>query len=201
MNKPTRILKILSGILSFSLIIAVVLLQACKDDEDDTNTNGGNGGTTDDPLVGFYQFVSAEFNEEITIVVDTDTVDYVPGDDAAPYVQGGLFGSAPCQDPQNAALELRNNFEAYYACLNEPNELKMGTWDLSDTRTKLFLNISNPGPFQVIIDDVDLSQNILTGDITNLPVPKVDSIPVGQALPGGGLNLQLVNVHVVFNQE
>jgi len=147
-------------------LMSLVFVQSCKDKDDDDD----NGGTTVDPYSGFYKFISATFNNTDTIIFGQDTMIYQPGDDASIYVANGLLGLAPCQDQANAALELRSNFESYYACINEPNSLKQGTWAVSADRKILTLNITNPAPFAVTIANVQLQNNVLTGTITNLPI-------------------------------
>jgi hypothetical protein len=64
--------------------------------------------------------------------------------------------------------------------------------------TILTLNISDPADFVVHITEIVLADNKLSGNISSLPMPYDTSIPVGDPLPGGGINFQVANVSVVF---
>ncbi len=171
------------------LIMTLAVIFACKKDDD-------NPPAPLNPLVGTYTFIASTFNDPITVIVNGDTNNYVAGDDAFLFVGGGLLGSAPCDNADNAALQLRANFTSFYVCLGESNEAQQGTWVANDTI--LTLNISNPANFVVFITDLDLTDNKLTGNIPSLPMPYDTSIPVGDPLPNGNFNFQIANVTVEF---
>ncbi|NQT76195.1 MAG: hypothetical protein HQ565_00670 [Bacteroidetes bacterium] len=173
------------------LIMALSVIFACKKD-DNTPPAPVN------PIVGTYTFIASTFNDPITVIVNGDTNHYVAGDDAYLFVGGGLLGAAPCDNADNAALDLRANFTSFYVCLGESNEAQQGTWSINEENTILKLNISNPANFPVFITNLDLTDNKLTGNIPSLPMPYDTSIPVGDPLPGGGFNFQAANVTVEF---
>jgi hypothetical protein len=177
------------------LIILVGVISACKKDD---NNDNENPPAPQNPIVGTYNFVSSVFNDPITVIVNGDTNHYVAGDDASLFVGGGLLGAAPCDNADNAALDLRANFTSFYVCLGENNEAQQGTWSINDANTILQLNISNPANFVVFITNMKLEGNILSGNIPSLPMPYDTSIPVGDPLPGGGINFQTANVTVEF---
>ncbi len=184
MMKKSSLLVKVSRLMMLLAMVSLVVFQACKDDDDDDDNNNTPAV---DPYSGFYKFTSASFVNTDTIIIGQDTTIYQPGDDASIYVATGLLGLAPCQDQDNAALELRSNFESFYACLNETNSLKQGTWGVSPDRTVLTLNITNPAPFSVIINDVTLQNNVLTGIIANLPIVS-------------GVTYKFVTVNTTFNK-
>jgi hypothetical protein len=173
------------------LIMAVGVIFACKKDDD-------NPPAPINPIVGTYTFIASTFNDPITVIVNGDTNNYVAGDDAFLFVGGGLLGAAPCDNADNAALELRANFTSFYVCLGENNEAQQGTWSINEENAILKLNISNPADFVVFITDLDLTNNKLTGNIPSLPMPYDTSIPVGDTLPNGDLNFQIAKVTVEF---
>lgn len=179
------------------LLIALLVMTACKKDDNNDDNNDPPPAAVN-PMVGTYAFVAATFNAPITVIVNGDTNNYAVGDDAFLFVGGGLLGAAPCDNADNAALELRDNFISYYICQNESNESQQGTWSSNDDYSTLTLNIANPATFSVGIIEVDLSNDMLKGKIINLPMPYDTSLPVGDPLPGGGINFQIANVSVEF---
>lgn len=177
------------------ILLALLVLAACKKDDTDENTDPP---APVNPMVGTYAFIAATFNEPITVVVNGDTNHYQAGDDAFIFVGGGLLGAAPCDNADNAALQLRADFTSWYVCQGESNEAQQGTWEPVSNNTILKLNIANPADFVVSIGDIDLSNNKLTGTIPALPMPYDTSLPVGDPLPGGGINFQVAQVYVEF---
>jgi len=192
--KRSKVISILTG-LSF-VLLAMLVVVACKKDDDGDDNN--NPPAPVNPLVGTYAFISATFNQPITVIVNGDTNNYQAGDDAFIFVGGGLLGAAPCDNADNAALQLRDDFTSWYVCQGEANESQQGTWEPKVDNTVLRLNISDPADFVVDIIDVILTEDKLTGTIPQLPMPYDTSIPVGDPLPGGGINFQIASVSVEF---
>lgn len=180
------------------IIVALFVAMACKKDDDgDDNTTPQ---PTPNPLVGTYTFVAATFNEPITVIVNGDTNNYQAGDDAYIFVGGGLLGAAPCDNADNAALQLRDDYTSWYVCQGESNESQQGTWEPLADNTVLKLFISDPADFVVSIGITELTNTTLKGQILTLPMPYDTSIPVGDPLPGGGVNFQVAQVSVEFNR-
>jgi hypothetical protein len=179
------------------VMLAMLMFVACK--KDDGNDDDQPPAPVN-PLVGTYTFIAATFQDDVTIVVQGDTNHYAPGDDAYLFVQGGLLGTAPCDNEDNAALELRSDFTSWYVCLGENNEAQQGTWEPLNDNNVIKLNIAVPASFVVNITNIDLSGNKLLGTIPSLPLPYDTSIPVGDPLPGGGINFQVASVSVEFDK-
>jgi len=177
-------------------LLAIIIIAGCKKDDNENN----DPPAPVNPLVGTYNFVAATFNEPITVIVNGDTNHYLAGDDAFLFVGGGLLGAAPCDNADNAALQLRADFTSWYVCHGESNEAQQGTWEPVLDNTILKLNISNPADFVINITNIDLSDNKLIGDIPALPMPYDTSLPVGDPLPGGGINFQVAKVSVEFTK-
>jgi hypothetical protein len=178
------------------LLMAALVITACKkdDDDDDNNNNNPTPPTFEEQIVGTYQFISATFNQPITMTNNGTPVVFAEGDDAYLFVGEGLLGSAPCDNADNAAMEMRADFTAYYACLGEDNEAQMGTWEANEEAAVLTLNMTNPLPFSIPINNVTIDGSELAGDILQLPVPIEMTQPVGVT------NMQMANVAVVFNK-
>jgi len=192
-------IKITSCLKNLALILlTIIIIGGCKKDSDPEENPPP---APVNPLVGTYTFIAATFNAPITVILlNGDTTHYEAGDDAYPFVGGGLLGAAPCDNADVAALELRADFTSWYVCLGESNESQQGTWEPVNDNTILKLNISDPADFVVNIIDIDLSNDKLTGNIPALPMPYDASLPVGEPLPGGGINFQVAKVSVEFNQ-
>ena len=148
--------------------------------------------TLEEQLVGTYTFTSATFNNQVTMTNNGVPVIFEAGADAYQFVGEGLLGSAPCDNADNAAMELKADFTAYYACLNENNESQMGTWSVNEDDAILTLNMTDPLPFSIPITQIVLTETKLTGVIEQLPVPIEITEPVGI------LNMQMANVSIEF---
>ena len=193
-NKITSLLSWLSLIL-----IAAVLLSACKKDD---NGDNNDPPAPENPLVGTYSFISATFNEPISVIMmNGDTNHYQTGDDAFQFVGGGLLGAAPCDNADNARLQLRSDYTSWYVCQNEANESQQGTWEFDDEKDILKLSIFDPADFLIHITEVDIDSGKLTGRIPALPMPFDVRLPVGEELPGGGINFQAADVSVEFLKQ
>jgi hypothetical protein len=177
--------------LSLGLCITALILLFVACDE--------NGEETD-PLVGTYVFEYATFNDTVHITVQQQEMAFPPGTDAATFVGPGLLGAAPCDNAENAAIELKEDGTVYFACLNETNEEQMGTWSINKERTELTLNISTPAPFLLNITDLDATTTSFAGTVTNFPLPIDASIDIGQPLPQGGFNYQTASVDISFKR-
>jgi len=181
------------------LFLVTFLVAACTKD-DDNGDNNNPPPPTPNPLAGTYSFISATFNEPITVIVNGDTNNYQAGDDASIFVGGGLLGAAPCANEDNARLQLRDDFTSWYVCQGESDESQQGTWEPLSNNTILKLYIANPADFVVSISITDLTDVLLSGEILALPMPYDTSIPVGDPLPGGGINFQVAQVSVQFTR-
>jgi len=153
-----------------------------------------------DPLVSKYVFTSATFNEAVTITVQQVEMEFPAGSDASLFVGPGILGAAPCDDLQNAAIELKENGTTFYTCLGESNELQMGTWQINSARTILTLNISTPQTFSLNITGLDIKTNSFSGTVENFPLPINAGVELGGSLPGGFVNYQTGSVEVTFTK-
>ena len=179
------------GFTGLMLAAIGLLLVTCDKKEEETI----------DPLVGTYTFTSATFNDTVRMKVPIiGNIILLPGTNGSDFVSQGLLGAAPCDDSTNAAVELRNDKTTYYVCLNETNEEQMGTWIINTERTELILNISNPQPFSLNISSLNITGNEFSGTVENFPLPVDASYPLGDPLPGGGINYQTSSVDLTFTK-
>ena len=176
--------------LGFLVAISSFLMVSCDE----------NGEEEVDALVGTYIFTSATFNNSVNIIIQEVEVEIPAGSDAALYVADGLLGAAPCDNAQNAAVELKENGTTFYACLNETNEDQLGTWSINSDRTEMDFNISNPAPFQLKITDLSITETSFSGTVTNFPLPVDAGYDLGQKLPGGGYNIQFASIDLTFTR-
>jgi hypothetical protein len=174
----------------FLLAAGAILLATCEK----------KNGEEVDALVGVYTFTSATLNEAVSLKLQGLDVTIPAGADASLFITEGLLGSAPCDDPDNAAVELRNDGKAFYVCQTEENEQQMGTWLINTDRTVLDLNISYPQAFQLKISDLTIESGSFSGTVENFPLPKDTSIELGEELPGGGVNYQTASVSLTFTR-
>ena len=184
-------------LLYFSVLLLFSFgLLSCGDDD-------GEETPEVEPLVGTYTFRSATFVNGVTITIDGQEITFPEGTDATVFVEGGLLGSAPCDDPENAALELRENGQGFLVCIGEDNEEQAGTWEVDHESEEITLLITNlaPVPVTVLIEDFTLENNVLSGRVSNFPLVKDNQYPMGATLPGGGgLNLQTTSVDIEFDK-
>jgi hypothetical protein len=176
---------------SLGLILAalVLLLVSCDKKTEEV-----------DELVGTYVFASASFNDTVYIIIQDNQVEFLPGSDAAAFVGPGLLSSAPCENPQNAAIELSSDGKANYACLNETNKEQMGVWSINADRTILTLTLSNPAPFALTISGLEITANSFSGTVENFPLPINAGYDLGAMLPGAIINYQVASVDLTFNR-
>jgi hypothetical protein len=178
----------ISGLFIAVLALLLVTCEKKKDDEVD-------------PLVGIYTFTSATFNDTVRMKVPVfGDITIMPGGDASLLVSEGLLGAAPCDDSDNAAVELKSDGKIFYSCQNETNEAQMGTWLINVDRTILTLNISNPQAFQLTISDLNITASAFSGTVENFPLPLDANFELGANLPGGLPNIQFKSVDLTFTK-
>jgi hypothetical protein len=97
-------------------------------------------------------------------------------------------------------LQLRADYTSWYVCDGETNQSQQGTWEFNDDKDVLKLSIFDPADFLINISEVVIDNNTLSGRIPALPMPYDVSIPVGDPLPGGGINFQVADVAVEFSK-
>ena len=172
----------------YLFLVLSFALMACNEDD--------NGSTTQkDEVAGTYAFKSATFVNGVEIKLNGQPTSFPANSDATAYVNAALLGEAPCNDAENAALELRENGELYLVCKGENNEALAGTWEVNEAGTQIRLKITNP-PFTLLIENFKLENNILSGRISNFPLVKDDQYKLGAPLPSGGINAQTTAVDI-----
>jgi hypothetical protein len=176
-------------LMGFPMAALVMLLISCDED---------NGEP--DPLVGTYTFAAATFNDSVQIIISDVPVDFTPGSDASGFVGPGLLAAAPCDNPENAVIELMDDGTTWFTCLNETNQEQMGTWSIKSDRSVLTLYISNPRAFSLTATDLVETETSFAGTVELFPLPKDAGVELGSTLPGGLPNFQTASVDIKFNR-
>ena len=171
----TKKFKFLNGtiraVLGSSLLLVLLFIVSCDKGGDDPEPEPY-------PLPGVYTFHKAVLQTEITMpfeIVPGVPIVIPAGRDITDEMAGGLLEEAPCDNPENGAVELKANNELFFTCIGESNELKAGTWDVNSDRTELTLVLSVAiGTLNLKIEDftIDESNDIIGGTIGGFPITK-----------------------------
>jgi len=175
----TNRLEILKRAVTATLLVLLTIsisfvFTGCGDD--------GDSPAEPETLTGVYQMqkvvTTADYKiGEVTIIPS--------GTDITEMAAGGILAAAPCSNPANAAVDLRDNGSLYLTCVGESGELSAGTWTENSSLTTLSLNLSSP-PFpqalQLSVTNITRNATSIVGDINNLILPAemiADLLPPG----------------------
>jgi hypothetical protein len=171
----TKKLKSLSeamrAILGSSLLLGLVFIVSCDNGDDDPEPEPY-------PLPGVYTFHEAILQTELTLpieIIPGTPITIDEGTDITEEMKNGLLAEAPCDDPENGAVELKDTNELFFTCIGESNEAKAGTWSVNSDTTVLTLVLSvEIGTLNLNIQDLDIdeSTDIIGGTIGNFPITK-----------------------------
>lgn len=168
----TRNLKIVSRsmgmLLSTLFIFSLVFFMSCDD-----------GGSDPEPesydLTGKYVFEEATLVDGAQGIADAIgiPVGLIPTD-ITDAMAGGLLAEAPCDNPENGAVELKENKQLFFTCIGETNDLQAGVWDVNGDTTVLTLSLSVPQALDLVLSDLEIDEvnDIISGTISNFPVNK-----------------------------
>jgi hypothetical protein len=175
MTKKIEFLKkavITTLLLALTLSMAFVF-NSCDDDDDPAEP---------ETLEGTYQMQKVIVTEDYKI---GEIVIIPAGTDVTTMAAGGILAAAPCTNPANAAVDLRDTGALFLVCNGEVGELQVGTWTENSTLTTLSLNLSSP-PFpanlQLNVNNITRTATTITGDINPLTMPGdaiADLLPEG----------------------
>jgi hypothetical protein len=167
--------------LSILAVLSIFLISGCGDDDDEPNV---------DPLVGVYSLNSVILNEDVTYF----GMELKADDDITNLVSTALYVASPCASGPNTVIDLRDDFEIYYACKNESvTPERFGSWTINTSRDRLTLNLIIEGnAFPLILDQLVVSDTGVSGVITNYPLVEI--------IPGSAPVIKTVNVTIDFNR-
>lgn len=162
-------------------IATLFFASACGDDDGDEPQV--------DPLVGVYSLNSVVLNEDITFM----NVEYMAGDDITAIVEAALYAESPCASGPNTVIDMRENFEIYYACQNESTDpVRFGSWTVTQDRETLTLNLVIVGNnFPLVITNLIENNASIQGEIQNYPLVDQSVNPP---------TIQVVNVDIQFDK-
>ena len=159
--------RIFHSVLASFIVLAVLFVVSC-----DTN----------DPaepekydLSGVYTFHEATLQTEVTVNIGALPITVPAGTDITDEMAGGLLANAPCDNPENGAVELKANNELFFACVGESKEAKAGTWSTDADRTELSLNLASPplpSALQMKIENLVINEttDVIGGSIIKFPL-------------------------------
>ena len=205
-NSKKIVTKLFSILILFSLSVGSIFLVSCSDDEPPT--------PEEYDLSGNYKIQKATLTSggpQIAAALGVPAA-LIPSDITA-QMSGAFLGEAPCTNPANGAVNLRSNFELFFACIGETNQVKTGTWSINSQRTELSLNLSvSTGNFALVVSDlqIDEANDVVSGSINNFPITKsflagfLASLPAAQrdAILAGipDNTVVLINVAIEFKK-
>lgn len=171
-----------------AVLFAVLLMASCSEDEPEVN-----------PLVGTYELTQAYFTGVIrdeptdpdSVVTEILFKNFPQADgsfmdvtvpagvNGAAFATSILAGAITDVDPddfpdfdcadEDVRIDLRADGTFFITCATGGTEVPQGTWTEIDGSLVIF--ITNIGT-QAVIDNPVLSNNVLTGTIARLPLPK-----------------------------
>lgn len=170
-------------------LVFISLVAGCGGDETPSSTA---------TVTGTYQFSSATFVNSASFTNNQVAFTANAGDDGSSYVSEPLLAEAPCEGPENARIEFRDDGKTYLICLNETTPAEeQGTWVINSNQTALTLNIPNSaspsGTASIQISNLNITDTGITGRISTLPTPIEITEPI--SYPS---NVQFIAVDVVF---
>jgi hypothetical protein len=206
MTKKFKYLKgIVGTILASSLMLTLLFIVSCDNGDDEPEPELYD-------ISGVYTFASAKLQTPLSVPGLPVTLPV--GYDITDAMSDGLLAEAPCDDPANGAVELRNTKELFFTCMGESNELKSGTWLVNSDTTELDLNLAvSSGNLQLKISDLEINEtaNTIGGTVANFPITKTlvagflsayDQTTQDQILAGIPEDyVQLITVDIVFQKE
>ena len=119
---------------------------------------------------------------------------YPVGTPFTALVQGALYSESPCDSGPNTVIDMRENFEVYYACKNETTSPeRFGSWVVSSDRNTLTLNLVIAGNnFPLVISDLQENTDNIQGTIQNYPLVDQTVTPP---------SIQTVQVSIEFTRD
>lgn len=174
------------------ILLTLVVFSGCEKDDDNTPEV--------DPLVGKWSFVSATLRDAAPVGV---TPNLPAGTDLTIVFGGLLVGSIDCDNPTNGKLQLEESGQILFICDGEGTPgVPNGTWSIDEDRTTLTMvipidNEGTPVNFPLVMNNLVETANSISGDINNVPIPRIVFEGLGITVPEGQ-PLVPINVSVTF---
>jgi hypothetical protein len=172
MTKTFELLKRATATLvSTAFMLGLLFVVSCDDGGDDPEPELYD-------LSGVYTFNKAILKTEITMpfeLVPGFPIKVPANTDITDEMAGGLLEEAPCDNPENGAVELKANNQLFFTCIGEDNAEQAGTWEVNSDSTELTLILSVAvGTLNLKIQELDIDEtnDIIGGTIGNFPITK-----------------------------
>lgn len=156
-----RFLKYFFGL---SFVLSLVFMMSCSSGDENPQPDLYE-------IPGVYTFKKAVLQTTVTIA----GIPFNKGKEITDEMAKGLLAEAPCDDPNNGAVELKSDMKLFFSCLNETNEEQAGTWSVNGDTTSLSLNLASPplpSALQLKLSNVEIDKtnDVISGNILNFPL-------------------------------
>lgn len=167
-NRFKSLSRTVGAFLASFLVISLLFVMSCDNGDDDPKPEPHD-------LSGVYTFSKATLQTAVTLNIGGFPISVPAGKDITAEMAGGLLAEAPCDNPENGAVELKASNELFFTCIGEDNEAKAGTWSVDTDRTELNLNMASPplpAALQLKIEELDINEttNTVGGSIVQFPL-------------------------------
>jgi hypothetical protein len=175
------------SLLGGALLFGLLFIVSCD--------NGDDPEPEPYQLPGIYTFNKATLQTELTMPFEIlgNPVVLDKGTDITSQMEDGLLAEAPCDNPENGAVELKENKQLFFVCIGEDNEDQTGTWDINSDTTELTMVLSVAvGTLNLKIEslEIDETTDIISGSIANFPITKA---LLAGFMSGYGLTQEQIN--------
>lgn len=158
----------LTAYMLFGFVMAgLVTFTSCSDDE---------GEEPVQTLAGVYQMTEAITTTDIVDV--EDSVIIPSGSNVTAIMAGGIFGSSPCDNPVNSAIDMATDGKLYFVCVGSESDkdgVDAGSWSESDDLSTLTLTLNAtvvpPVGFVLTVNNVTKTGAVISGTIEGVPMP------------------------------
>ena len=206
MNKRIKFIKgTFRTLFASTFIIALLFAMSCD--------NGGDEPEPE-PLAGTYIFNKAVLQTSLSLDLGLGfPIPINAGRDITEELAGALLEAAPCADPKNGAVDLRDTKVLYFTCINESGitPTQAGVWNENSDLTELDLNLASPplpNAIQLSIKNLVVTGDIISGSITSFPLTPelMAGFLVGlvdeSLIPGliANLTTELVDIDIEFKK-
>ncbi|MCK5278601.1 MAG: hypothetical protein KAK04_08685, partial [Cyclobacteriaceae bacterium] len=168
MNKRIKFIKgTFRTLFASTFIIALLFAMSCDNSSDEPEP---------ETLAGTYVFNKAVLQTSLSLDLGLGfPIPIAAGRDITNELEGALLEAAPCTDPKNGAVDLRDTKVLYFTCINESGitPTQAGVWSENSDLTELNLNLASPplpDVIQLSLKNLVVTGDIISGSITSFPL-------------------------------
>ena len=168
MEKRRLIWRLMAFMLFGILTAGLITFSSCSDDDDEEPEV-----TT---LAGVYSMTEAITTTDIVDVEDSVVIP--SGSNVTAIMAGGIFGSSPCDNPANSAIDMAEDGKLYFVCVGSESDkegVDAGSWTESNDLSTLTLTLNStvvpPTGFVLTVNNVTKTGAVISGSIAGVPMP------------------------------